>query len=280
MGHLSSIPGLVRSPGEGNCLRWDSLDKTLRENEDQVWAVIRRWLHVELKFQRKKRDCDAGPWSSGYTSSKDVESLQLKYNPQLRLRKRTTKGRYAYSLFVICYCSGEGNGTPLQCSCLENPMDGGAWWAAVHWVAKSWTWLSDFTFTFHSHALEKEMATHSSVLAWRIPGTGEPGGLQSLGSHRVGHDWNDLAAAVTQLCLTLCDPMDYSTLGFPVLHHLPEPAPTHVHWVSDAIQSSHLLASPSPPAFNLSRHQGLFQWVCFSHQVANVLELQLQQQSF
>ena len=74
-------------------------------------------------------------------------------------------------------------------------MDGGAWWAAVHGVARSWTWLTDFTFTFHFHALEKEMATHSSVLAWRIPGTGEPGGLPSLGSHRVGHDWSDLAAA-------------------------------------------------------------------------------------
>ena len=90
---------------------------------------------------------------------------------------------------------GEGNGTPLQYSCLENPMDGGAWWAAVHGVAKSWTRLSNFTFTFHFHALEKEMATHSSVLAWRIPETGEPGGLPSMGSHRVGHDWSDLAAA-------------------------------------------------------------------------------------
>ena len=83
---------------------------------------------------------------------------------------------------------GEGNGTPLQYSCLENTMDGGAWWAVVHGVAKSRTRLSDFTFTFHFHALEKEMATHSSVLAWRIPGTGEPGGLPSLESHRVGHD--------------------------------------------------------------------------------------------
>ena len=70
-------------------------------------------------------------------------------------------------------------GTPLQYSCLENPMDGGAWWATVHGVTKSRTQLSDFTFTFHFHALEKEMATHSDVLAWRIPGTGEPGGLPS-----------------------------------------------------------------------------------------------------
>ena len=74
------------------------------------------------------------------------------------------------------------NGTPLQYSCLENPMDGGAWWAAVRGVAKSRTRLSDFTFTFHFPALEKEMAPHSSVLAWRIPGTGEPGGWLSMGS--------------------------------------------------------------------------------------------------
>ena len=84
---------------------------------------------------------------------------------------------------------------PVQYPCLENPMDGGAWWAAVHGISKSRTGLSDFIFTFHFHALEKEMATHSSILACRIPGTGEPGGLPSMGSHRVGHDWSDLAAA-------------------------------------------------------------------------------------
>ena len=84
--------------------------------------------------------------------------------------------------------SREGNGIPLQYPCLENPMDRGACWAAVHRVAKSQTRLSDFPFTFHCHAVEKEMATHSSVLAWRIPGTGEPGGLPSQGSHRVRHD--------------------------------------------------------------------------------------------
>ena len=90
---------------------------------------------------------------------------------------------------------GEGNGNPLQYSCLENPMDGGAWWATVHGVARSQTRLSDFTLFFHFHALEKAMATHSSTLAWRIPGTGEPGWLLSMGSHRVRHDWGDLAAA-------------------------------------------------------------------------------------
>ena len=84
-------------------------------------------------------------------------------------------------------------------------MDWGAWWAAVHGVVRSPTRLSDFTFTFHFHALEKEMATHSIVLAWRIPGTGEPGGLPSLGSHRVGHDWSDLAAAAAAVFLYVRD---------------------------------------------------------------------------
>ena len=93
---------------------------------------------------------------------------------------------WKYSLPMVK--GGEGNGTPLQYSCLENPMDRGAWWAAVHGVTESWTQLSDFTFTFHFHALEKEMATQSSVLAWRIPGMGKPGGLPSMGSHSVGHD--------------------------------------------------------------------------------------------
>ena len=100
------------------------------------------------------------------------------------------------------------HGTPLQYSCLESPMDWRAWWAAVPGVAKSRTRLSNFTFTFYFHALEKETATHSSVLAWRIPGTGEPGGLLSMGLHRVGHDWSDLAAAaittpITSKCFVL-----------------------------------------------------------------------------
>ena len=91
----------------------------------------------------------------------------------------------------------EGNGTPLQHSCLESPMDGGAWWAAVHGVTKSRRRLSTFTFTFHFYALGKEMATNSSVLAWRVPGTG---------SHRVGHDWSDLAAAAAVLGPSLLYP--------------------------------------------------------------------------
>ena len=96
-----------------------------------------------------------------------------------KVKKESAISKYT----LICIYAGEGNGTPLQYSCLENPMGGGAWWAAVHGVAKSRTRLSNFTFTFHFHALEKEMATHSSVLAWSIPGTGEPGGMPPMGSH-------------------------------------------------------------------------------------------------
>ena len=117
---------------------------------------------------------------------------------------RVTKEAEGDSQSLLIWCPpavGEGNGNPLQYSCLENLKGRGAWWAAVHGVAGSWTWLSDFTFTFHFHALEKEMATHSSVFAWRIPGMAEPGGLPSLGSHRVGHDWSDLAAAAAIVLL-------------------------------------------------------------------------------
>ena len=109
---------------------------------------------------------------------------------------------WAVISYLWCYycktimTDGEGNGTPLQHSCLENPKDRVAWWAAVHGVSKSRTRLSDFTFTFHFHTLEKEMATHSSVLAWRIPGMGEPGRLPSRRSYRVRHNWSDLAAAL------------------------------------------------------------------------------------
>ena len=104
------------------------------------------------------------------------------------LEKSQHPQHHSDTLVVPNLWIGEGNGTPLQYSCLENPMDGEAWWAAVHGITKSRKRLSNFTFTFHSHALEKEMATHSSVFAWRIPGTVEPGGLPSVGLHRVGHD--------------------------------------------------------------------------------------------
>ena len=103
-------------------------------------------------------------------------------------------------------------------------MDGGAWKAVVHGVAEGQTRLSDFTFTFHFHALEKVMATHSSVLAWRIPGMGEAGGLLSMGSHRVGHDWSDLAAAVLKFKPTTAASLQSAILGIRA-HQLPSPCP-------------------------------------------------------
>ena len=180
------------------------------------------------------------------------------------------------------------------------------------------------------------MATHSSILAWRILWREEPGRLQFMRLQRVRHDWDtslslsllylhiapffssDISCrlqllekdtmlipwsllsstvhgpllglcllaqslrtcSVAQLCLTLCDPMDCSTPGFPVLHYLLEFAQTRVHWVGDAIQPSHPLLSPSPLAFYLSQHHCLFQWVSSSHQMTQVLELQLQHQFF
>ena len=156
------------------------------------------------------------------------------------------------------------------------------------------------------------MATHSSVLAWRTPRMGEPGGLLSMGSHKVEHDWSDLAAAayillfilnfgseihiikkiilckqnwqmfsyykfssVTQSCLTLGNPMNHSTPGLPVYYQLLEFTQIHVHWVDDAIQPSNPLSSPSPPAPNPAQHQSLFQWVNSSHEVGKVLQFQL-----
>ena len=126
-----------------------------------------------------------------------LEKISFHSNPKERQYQRMLK------LPHNCTHLTQGNGTLLQYSCLENPMDGGAWWAAVHGVAKSRTRLSDFTFTFHFHALEKEMATHSSVFAWGVPGMAEPGGLPSVGSHRVGHNWRDLVAAAAVLLWTL-----------------------------------------------------------------------------
>ena len=155
---------------------------------------------------------DKGAWQAtahGVAKSQTWLSNFHKHTPQL-------SGNYIINGLSILYCGfsernrfeiafhwflessiliGEGNGNPLQYSCMENPMDGGAWWAAVPGVAKSPMWLSNFTFTFHFHALEKEMAPHSSTLAWRIPGMEEPGRLPSMGLHRVGHDWSDLAVA-------------------------------------------------------------------------------------
>ena len=119
--------------------------------------------------------------------------------------------------------------------------------------------------------MEKGMATHSSIPAWRIPWTQEPGGPQSSSVQFI---------LVSQLCLTVCNAMDCSTPGLPVQHQPPEFTQTHVHPVSLAIQPCHPLSSSSPPAFKLSQHQSLFQWVSSSHQVAKVLEFHVQHQSF
>ena len=173
--------------------------------------------------------------------------------------------------------------------------------------------------------LEKGIATHPSILAWRIPWTEESGGQQSMGSQRVGYNWETNTfhfstkqiwgwslwefifwkmrqgiptgishvqllpaqslqlwlqfSSVAQSCPTLCDPMSCSTPGLPVQHQLPEFTQTHIHRVSDDIQPSHPLSSPSPPAPNLSQHQSLFQWISSSHEVAKVLEFQLQHHS-
>ena len=141
-----------------------------------------------------------------YYSFKKAIKYSIMFDPLLLPSFVHLKSMHTHRLIII---SNREGGLPaflpqswsymgsakVKYSCLENPMDGGAWQATVHGVAKSRTRLSNFTFTFHFPALEKEMATHSSVLAWRIPGTGEPGGLPSKGSHRVGHDWIDLAAA-------------------------------------------------------------------------------------
>ena len=128
----------------------------------------------------------------GYRTFKEGLSFPGKHAHGVTLRTGSFTGKVPTSLMFHLVClvrgSGEGNGTPLQYSCLENPMNGGAWKAAVHGVTEGRTRLSNFTFTFHFPALEKAMATHSSVLAWRIPGTGEPGGLPSMGLHRVRHD--------------------------------------------------------------------------------------------
>ena len=122
---------------------------------------------------------------------------------------------------------GEGNGNPLQYSCLENPMGRGAWWSTVHGDAESRTRLSDFAFAFN---------------------------ISSSGTYSFVQ-----FSSVAQSCPPLCDPMDCSAPGLPVHHQLPDFAQTHVHRVGDAIQPSHPLLSPFPPALNLSQHQSLFQ---------------------
>ena len=171
---------------------------------------------------------------------------------------------------------GKGNGNPPQDSCLENSKDRGAWQATLHRVSKSWTqlkWLSMHLCT------KLVVPSVGSMIHVGLP-VKTPFFPQLP---QITHQWNCEMyqfSSVAQSCPALCDPMDCSTPGFPVHHQLLELAQTHVHWVGDAIQPYHPLSSPSPPAFNLSQHQDLFQWVSSLHQVTKVLEFQLQHQSF
>ena len=160
--------GVRRKPG--NC--WDFHSSSLLSKyQDSICATC-------VLLKDRKLITVAGPgvvkrwFLNGVNFGQVAPRAQLSWPPQNSVHSASLGGE-----------AGEGNGTPLQYSCLENPMDRGAWWAAVHGVAKSWTWLRDFTFTFHFQALEKEMATNSRVLAWRI--SGEPGGLLSMGSHSL-----------------------------------------------------------------------------------------------
>ena len=172
--------------------KWTSSDGQYQNQIDYILCSQRWRSSIQSAKTRPGADCGS-----------DHELLIAKFRLKLKKVGKTTRPfRYDLNQIPYDYTVGEGNGTPLQYPCLENPMDGGAWKAAVHGVTKNLKWLSNFTFTFHFHALEKEMATHSSVLAWRIPGTGESGGLTSMGLHRVGHDWSDLALAAAAAAAT------------------------------------------------------------------------------
>ena len=154
------------------------------------------------------------------------------------------------------------------CPILSNPMDRSPPGSSVHGDS-----LGKNTGMSY-HALLQGSNPHLlCLLYWQV-------GSLSLASPGKPQGVINSVSSVTQSCPTLCNPMDCTTAGLPVHHQLPESTQTHVHWVGDAIQPSHPLSSPSPPAFNLSQHQGLFLWVSSSHQVAKVLELQLQHQSF
>ena len=164
---------------------------------------------------------------------------------------------------------GEGNGNPLQCSCLENPRDGGAWWAAIYGVAQSRTRLTRLSSSSSSSkqiTRTMESLKHMLGASWQIPFPIFASLLLTI---------EHLSSVQSLSRIWLCDPMNHSISGLPVHHQLPEFTQTHVHWIGDAIQPSHPLSSPSPPAPSPSQHQGLFQWINTSHEVAKVLEFQL-----
>ena len=211
----------------------------------------------------------------GKSSLKEKKKKKSKFRPPPKILYSQTNGNYRYLKVDAADCSPvteklshfgwlEGNGNPLQHSCLENSMDWGAWWATVHGVAKSRTQLHfHFHFMVTSNLDRGFMFTQDSPLiqVWAL----------TIPQVFLCVQFN----SVTQSCPTLGNPKNRSTPGLPVHHQLPEFTETHVHWVSDAIQPSHPLSSPSPPAPNPSQHQSLFQWINSSHEVAKVLEFQL-----
>ena len=151
---------------------------------------IRRAIIIILNFLIQTRKPQFSPLKPSWIQAQLYGPCVTSTLQQVKLERLRDGGhlRSREEIIFLHHHLGEGNGNPLQYSCLENPMDGGAWQTAVHGVTKSQARLGDFTFTFHFHAMEEEMATHSSVLSWRIPGTVGPGGLLSMGLHRVGHD--------------------------------------------------------------------------------------------
>ena len=155
--------------GNGNPLQCSCLENP--RDGGAWWATVYGVAQSRTRLKRLSSSSSSGLFCGVWAS---LVAQMMKNLPTVRVRKIPWRRQW--------------HPTPLQHSCLENPMDRGAWWAAVLGVAKSRTRLSDFTFTSHFHALEKEMETHSSILAWRIPGTEEPGGLPPMGSHRVGHN--------------------------------------------------------------------------------------------
>ena len=165
---------------------------------------------------------------------------------------------------------GGGHGNPFQYSCLGNPMDRRAWQTTDHRVTKSQTWLKQLYFFFFSNF--HLIMLNRFIVLFSL--------LYSSTFLYIQQDGSVQFSSVSQSCPTPCNPMRCSIPGLPVHHQLLESTQTHVHWVGDVIQPSHPLSFPSPPALNLSQHQGLFKWVNFSHQVTKVLELQLQHQSF
>ena len=175
---------------------------------------------------------------------------------------------------------GKGNGYPFQCSCLANPMDRGAWWAVVHGVSRG-----DMCEAGEK-IIQVIVYSINVELRWKWTWKETACGLLFIWkkmepSRHWGWSWRTVQfSSVAQWYLTLCDSIDCSMPGLPVHHQLPEFTQTHIHWVGDAIQPSHPLSSPFPPALNLSQHQGLFKWVSSLHQVAKVLEFQFQHQSF